>query len=807
MSPPTAWGNAAGRLIIHLRDVGGGLRAGRGTYGLAFVILTLTLAAATVMFAVVDAVVLRPLPFAEPGRLVGISPLDSTSQGSSLASPQQYFDWSDRLQATEGVGAARAGGRVELVGPDGTESLLATRVTTGLFDLLGVRPAVGRFFSADDDRSAGRAGVVLSHAFWTRRFAADPSVVGRRLAFADGNRTVLGVMAADAWFPITSGPRPDLYLAYRDTPAERANNRGFSLSVVGRLREGVSLEQARADVVRASSFPVAVVPLHDQIVGDARRWLLLVLLAVAIVWVVAIVNVAALLLVRATARAPEFAIRLMLGASAARLGSYLMVEGVILILVSGAAAAIIASWGLGIATQLLPPGLTRVPAIAVNVRVLSVAVATALLSGMVVGGATAYVAARAERVSLIHASGAQVFGSRIRSRTLASFLVIDVAFVSFLLVAATLVVASFVRVTTTDLGFNRHNVASVSYQRSLASIAAADRTAAVSAIRSSLLERLSAVPGVTGVALTSGGSAPLSGNSVRYSLAIPGREEIDRESWLESNNVTPEYFRVMGVPLVEGRQFRASDRPGAPLVMIINAAAARRLFPDRSPIGQVAEFDGLRTIVGVVADLRFDGPEAEVRPAMYFPADQQRIRRSIEAGTVLVRTSGDPRALTAQIRNAMRPVLGGEPGTPRFIADDFRRITAERRFTAALMATFAVIVLLIGALGIYGTAAFVVSRGARAIGLRKALGASSGSILRMILVHTLSRVVLGTALGLACAWALSNTLRSLVFGIQPTEPVVYLAVAGFLVSVGAASALVPALHASRLDPNSAMRRE
>jgi putative ABC transport system permease protein len=403
------------------------------------------------------------------------------------------------------------------------------------------------------------------------------------------------------------------------------------------------------------------------------------------------------------------------------------------------------------------------------------------------------------------ASGGSVIGGRRRDRSLSAFLVADVAFVCVLLVATSLVVTTFILVSTADLGFDRRNVMTLDYQRFLNEVARKDRPHAAAALRADLMARASSVPGVTSVAISMNGG-PLSGGSVRYSLIIPGIGETQRDDWLETNMVTPGYFHTMGMEVIRGRPFEASDGSGAPRVMLINDVAVRRFFPDRDPVGQIVTFQGSQTtIIGVLRGVHFDGPEVEVPPAMYTPIDQFAGAPNI--GVLLVRTTGDPRVLSGKVHDAIRPALGGsEPNLPRFIDDGFRRLTAGRRFNAGLMAIFGFIALAIGAIGVYGTTSFVVVQQIPAIGLRMTLGASPTRVLRSVLREALRDVALGVGIGLAGAWALSGALASFVFGIRATDPLVYAAVGGFLAVVGTAAAFVPAMRAARLDPLTALRR-
>jgi predicted permease len=534
-----------------------------------------------------------------------------------------------------------------------------------------------------------------------------------------------------------------------------------------------------------------------------------VLAAVGFVLLIACVNVATLLLVRAATRAQEFAIREALGASRRDLAAGLLLEGLMLALAAVAAGVVVSVWGVAVATSNMPPGLiTRASTIAVDRRVLAVAIAVAVLCGLVFASAPAWLAARSDLIGVMKAGGGPLVGGQRVDRSLRAFLVAEITVVCILLVATTLVVRSFILITTADLGFDRQNVITIAYERSLKDGSDASRSIAAATLRGELLARAKSVRGVTGAAISANASVPLSGSSVRYSLVIPGVGETRDDDTLETRMVTPDYFQVMGMRLVRGRLFDSTDRAGAAPVMLINDVAARRFFPDRDPLGQVVTFRGPTTIVGVLRGVYFSGPEADLRPEMYIPADQERARAPIDVGSLVVRTSGNPREIAAAVRGAIAPALGSvEPGPAQFVDDFFRKLIAGRRFNAGVMAALGFIAVALGIIGVYGTMAFLVTRQAREIGLRLALGASPSRILRSVLWGALRRVALGLAMGLTGAWAASNAFRSFVFGIRPTDPRVYAEVASVVALIGVIAALEPALRAARLNPIETLRRE
>lgn len=818
-------------LVNDLRNAWRGLRAGRGTTALAFVIFTIAIAAGTVTFSVVDAVALRPLPFASPESLVSVSRV-STGDGRTLmpAAPQDYLAWRDRgVAAFETIATSQVGERLRLRADDG-ESFPLRRVTSNLFDVLGVHPFAGRFFSPEHEQPGHDGVVVLSYELWMRRFGGDPDAIGQHVTFIDFRnqrtlRQIVGVLPPGVTYPILAGPQePAVYVPYIPSTEDRSYgslSRSYTSWVVGRLRPGATLDQARTEVEHVSTAiaaefppvvppPAAVTSLHDRVVGPAKSWLLLVLGGVGLVLLVACVNVAGLLLARATVRVRELATREALGASRARLARGFLLEGLILSLAASAAAIAMSFWGLALVKAHLPEGLARTAAIGVDARVLLVSIGVSILCGLTFASAPAWLASRSNLVALTKRGGGVISG-RSGSRSFGAFLVAELAFVSLLLVATTLVVASFVLVTTADLGFDRRNVMSIYYTKSLQTVAETSRSAAETTFRADLLDRVRAVPGVTHAALMTSGSLPMLGGLSRYRIEVPGFGETTGDDMLETRMVTPGYFEAMGMQLVHGRTFEASDRAGAPRVALINDVAAQRFFGGQDPVGRVATFqNNSLTIVGVLRSVRFVGPEDDARPELYIPLGQEPAysNRINSNGNLVVRTAGPAPLLAPAIREVIRTVLdGAEPSQAQFIDDAFRRLTAARRFNAGLMSIFGFVAIAIGAAGIYGTMAFVVAQQVRAIGLRMALGASPGRVMRSVLRDAAWRVVAGLAIGLTCAWAISSAFASLVFGVTPTEPGIYMMVAGIVVLIGLAAAIVPALRAARLDPLVALRTE
>ena len=815
-------------MLTDLRDALRGLRAGKGTTALAFVILTLALAAGTVTFSVVDAVALRSLPYPGADRLVAIAHRPRPDGNLGGTAPQDFFSWRASTQSFEALAATWGGGVFRLDVNGAATELRSARATSNLFEVLGVQPALGRLFRPEEETPGHNTVLVLTHNAWTRSFGADPAVIGRRIEVTEfqskATYEVIGVLPRGITYPVTAARPVEVFRPYVATAAQRdhaSGGRSYGLHVVGRLRPGATIEQARADVERVNAAVRSVYPanlmigtgtvvlsLHDRVVGPAQSWLLLALAAVACVVIVGCVNAASLLLARATVRNRELATRAALGASRGRLARTLLLEGFLLTCAASLAAILLSFWGVGFAKARLPDNLARVSTIAIDARVLFASIAATVVCGLFAGGTPAWRISRGDLFEHIKVGGA-VIGGRRQQRSLGGFLVAEVAFVTILLVATTLAVTSFVVVTTKDLGFDRHDVMTIYVSHPMPNVEKADRQAAAAVFFADVLDRVRAVPGVKTAGLVSSGSAPLSGNSVRYSVVIPGFGELRGADMFETRGASPEYFSAMGLRLLYGRTFDANDGAGAPAVAVINDLAARRYFPGRDAVGQVITFREKQTrIVGVMQNVRLDGPEADWRTEIYVPLAQEPPVIQGIAQQLVVRTVGPAPGMAPAVREAIRPALGGRTvPEAQFINDDFRRLTADRRFNAGLMSVFGMVAIVIGAIGIYGTMAFVVAQQGRAIGLRMALGASQSNVLRSILSEALWRVAVGAALGLVGARLVASLFTSFVFGVQTTSPAVYAGVGLGLAAMGVLAAFVPARRAAGLDPLAALRAE
>jgi predicted permease len=519
------------------RDAWRGLRAAPATSFLALLILTLAIAAATVTFSVVDVVALRRLPFPEPHRLVAIARVDKGSPRPGVVAPQDFVTWQAETAVFEAV-AATGPWSLSITTDGRTERLAVRRITANLFELLRARPAIGQTFTSDHERTGADQVAILGHGFWMRQFGGDPNVIGRQVAFGPETRRIIGVMEEGFTYPV--GPeRPiDVWIPHVARPVNldhASPGRSYYLQVVARLRPGATVQQAQDHVSRATDAVIAAYPnqafwkdsrpvvltLHDAVVGPAGRWLVLVLGAVGLVLVVAYVNVASLLLARATSRARELAMRAALGAARVRIVRTLMVESLMLAIAAAALGIALATWGLSIAVASLPAGLARASAIALDLRVLSVAVAAAIITGLVFGAIPAWHGSRADLMTVMKEGGGAIGAGRRRARWQRVLLVAEIGFVVTLLVATALFVSSFVNVVRADLGFARSHLVGFDVSKSLATLPKDERVQAGEAFVAEVVDRVGAVPGVTGAALVDGG-LPLFGMMASYSITVDG---------------------------------------------------------------------------------------------------------------------------------------------------------------------------------------------------------------------------------------------------------------------------------------------
>ena len=794
----------------------------------ALVVLTLSIGATTAIFSVVDAVILRGLPFSDSDRLVAVGELnvkDSVPSALNLTTPQTFLDWRDQQDVFTGLAAvAYAEISLRREGNALPENLRAQRLTADFFAVLRAQPILGRPFSREDEVE-GRGNVaVISYSLWQRRFAGRPDVIGAHLPGQQASFEIVGVMPPGFSYPVDTyvlgtRERTDVWVPYvfSSNDRVRGNSYGYNLHVIGRLRDGMPFERAQARMSQitaglAAETPrwyrdraVKVEPLHEFVTRGVRTWMIMLLAAVSFVLLIACVNLANLMLVRASARTRELSIRSALGGSRWDLSRVLLLESLILSLTGAALGAALAWWGVDLLRSIVPAEVPRAAAIAVDIRVLATTGILAVLAGIAFSLAPVMKFSRPTIPGALN-QAERTSTATIRTKVLRSTLVVaEVALAVVLLVGSGLFLASFSRVTNVDLGLDPNDVLTVQV-RVLEAPADIEQAAQRNRqLLRNVLDRVRVIPGVE-VASLAGGGLPLRGDLRTFDFGIPGRE-LPRNTDIALNQISPEYFRALKVPLLTGRLFADADTQNSEPVVILNEAAAARYFPGENAVGKVVRLVGSRTVVGVVGDVRYDGPESAGRTQAFVPITQSRVL----GATLVVRTAARAQGILPAVRQAIWSEF--PDALPTRIDDEhsltyyFDALVAQRRFNMLLLALFGALGLSIACVGIYGVMGYVVSQRTQEIGIRMALGARPSTILRSVLGSALLTMMVGTAIGLAGAWVLSGLVRGFLFEVQPHDPKVYAGALAVLATTGLVAAFGPARRASSVDPLIALRAE
>ena len=776
----------------------------------AIITLGLGIGANSAIFSVVDGVLLRSLPFAEPDRLVRISTAYPNGRSYAL-SPPDFTSLRDDSRALAGA-AAFAATTVTVLDSGEPHEVEAARVTEGYFGLLGVSPQAGRTFRVEEHRSGGGRAVVLGHEFWRRELGGDRAAIGRMLRLDGETYNVAGVLPTGFAYP----PGAEVYLPIEhDETFDGTTARGRReewLRMVGRMAPGASMAGLEAELRTLGSrlqreFPetnenlsFAAVGLHESVVGPVREPLLILLGAVGLVLLIACANVAHLLLARSGSRESELAVRTALGAGRGRVLRQLLTENVTLGLAGGALGLLLAYWGTRALVAARPESIPRLDEIGIDAGVVAFTLGMSLATG-VVFGIIAALQRRSERpAALLRSGGRDTSGGRRGGAMRSGLIVAETALSVMLLIGAGLLGRSFLELTAVDPGFDQERAIAVrvSLPATVYEDAASRRS-----FFSRLRERLRSIPGVTAVG---GASAlPLAGGGDVLAFSIEGRERSPDQVWeIRSLSVTPGYFEAMGIPLRRGRLLTEQDRVEAPSVIVINQAAADRWFEGEDPVGRRLLIGEPWEIVGVVDDVKQYGLARGTNPEIYVPHEQW----SVEALHMVVRTSGDPLSLGGPIRSeihALDPELPADRLTT--LASIVDESVAQPRFYAILLAIFAVAALLLAGVGLFGVVSYSVSRRTRDIGLRIALGARPEQVLKLVVGRALLLVAGGLGIGALGALVLTRVLRSQLFGVSAGDPLTYGAVAAALAAVALVASYLPARSATRVDPMIALRGE
>jgi putative ABC transport system permease protein len=792
-----------------------------GFTAVAALTLALGVGANTAIFTVVNAVLLQPLPFHEPERLVRVWRSSAEEDRTALSFP----DFADiRAQQTvfERMAAWR-NGDCTLTGQGDPVNLSGVVVTAELFPLLGVAPQLGRSFTPEEDRAGNRV-VILSHSLWQNRFNADPNVAGKTVTINGQSYNVAGVMPAEFKFPIQNDP-VDLWVSLAADAEGRApfiTHRGrLSFSVIGRLKPNVTAPQAEAALrgivdnlarqhTESSDFVSArVLPFHQEVVRDVRLGLLLMFGAVGCVLLIACANVANLLLQRATTRRKEIAIRAALGAGRWRIFRQLLTESLLFAIGGGVIGWLLAVWLTKLLISLAPKGLPRAPESGLDARVLGFAVMVSLATGVIFGIAPALQAAKTDLNEALK-DGAKGGGGARSNRFRNVLVVVEVALTLTLLVCSGLLLNSFLRLQRVDPGFDAHNV--LTFRIDLPASRYSQLTQ-VAPFYQQLISRLETVPGVKSVSAIS--HLPLSSYRGMTQFSIEGigtPPDTPNPYYTDFRSVTPGYFKTIGMQLIKGRDFTPRDELRSTQVAIINETLARRYFPNQDPLGKrIRPGIGIddrgwlmREIVGVVSDSKHVSLREEPPPYIYLPHGQFP-RHGM---TLVVSAANDPKALIGVAQKEAHALDSELPVFNIRTLDQYMTSSvAEPKFSALLLGLFAGLALILSCIGLYGVMSYVVAQRTRELGIRMAMGAQTRDVLKLVVRQGMGLTLLGAAIGVAVAVALTRMMKSWLFDVSPTDPLTFAVAALLLIVVALLSCWIPARRATKVDPITALRFE
>jgi putative ABC transport system permease protein len=784
---------------------------------LAISTMAIGVGANAAIFSVVNAVLLRPLPFRVPAALVLLTDTNkSTRQSLGNTAPATYLDWKARSRSFSAM-AAFHNDTYTATSADHPERLGGAIVDANFFDVLGVAPLLGRAFAPTDQGSGARRVVVLGHAMWMDRFGGRPDAIGQTLRLNGEPHTVVGVMPPGIDYPERAAlwtpphwPVPDDSLALDRDPSTQRNH-GY-LRVIARVKPGVMPAQAQAemDAVAAAlerDFPtenrnvgVAVGSLRDDLIGNIRPTLWLLFAAVGVLLLIAIANVSGLLIARATARQQEMSVRMAIGATRSRILVQLLTESLMLSVLGGASGVLLSMWLVVPLTAISPGALGISGDVPIDWRVLGFGLAVSTFAGLVFGLAPARQLLDANLHNDLKQS-ARGGSSRAQRRLRATLVSGEIALSLVLLIAAGLTIKSLIRLQQVPAGFDAEHVLTLGISPPPVRYAQPEQRAD---LYQRSLESLASIPGVEAVGGVN--RLPLSGGNSTRGLVIDGRQQTNPEPSADFRTVSPDYFRALRIPLVAGRALRDDDREGRPLVAVISVSMAQRFWPGISPIGHrmaITPNDPI-TVVGVVGDVHHASLEAAPQPTLYVP-----YRQSPWPGfTFVLRSSGDTSAIASAARDAIWRADKDLPiSALRTMDEQLARSTARRRFSVTLLTAFGVIAAALAAIGLYGVLAFIVAQRRREIGVRMALGATPRAVIADVLSQGMRVAGIGVATGIVLALIATRLLNSLLFGTSRTDVATFTGVAAVLVVIAGVASVVPALRASRVDPLIALRDE
>ncbi|HLM56858.1 MAG TPA: ABC transporter permease [Pyrinomonadaceae bacterium] len=789
----------------------------------AVVAVALGVAANTAIFSVVNAVLIQPLPYKEPSRLVMVWEMrKDREQRQNVLNPGNFLDWKEQADAFEDI-AAFFDRRINLTGEGGEPQEVSIQYATpNLFRVLGVEPIKGRTLADEDAKPDSPAVVVISHGLWQRRFGGDPAIVGKTINLNATPATVAGVMPAGfQWFirnrSLTAQP-PELWSVYAFASTAQAQRRGRFMSAVARLKPGVTLEAAQTQVAQIAAryeaqypqsntnWSAEVVPLRDQLAGVLKPALWVLIGAVGFLLLIACANVANLLLARGAARQKELAIRTALGAGRWRVVRQLLTESVLLAGMGGALGLLLAWWGVDVLAALSPRDVLDLGAVRLNVPVLLFTLGVTLVTGVVFGVVPSLEASRVAPGESLKEGARGTTGGKRGTRLRGAFVVVEIALALVLLVGAGLMVRSFERLRSVDPGFRPEGV--LTMRVNLPGVRYGEDAKVIGFFREAV-GRVSSLPGVESAAAVN--FLPFSGPAAATSFTIVGQPAPPpgQKPGTEVRVSDAGYFRTMGIPLRSGRSYSEQEVAEKRNVVVVSESFARKHFPGGEAIGQRVVVEMSQTpqpaeIVGVVGDVKHYGLEGEDKPTVYMP----QADLVYPFMNLVVRAKGDPLSLAAAARREIQAIDAEQPvADVRTMEDWLADSVGRARFSAWLLGGFSLVALLLAAVGIYGVMSYAVAQRTHEIGVRIALGAQASDILKMVFSHGLALAGLGLAAGLVGAFALTRLMSSLLYQVSATDPLTYAAISAFLLFIALLACYVPARRAMKVDPMTALRYE
>jgi putative ABC transport system permease protein len=779
---------------------------------IALVALALGIGANTAIFSLVNAVILRPLPFPDPDRLVWVNGSLRNISNTASVSPPDFLDYRSQNKTFEQFAASGfAALAVNFTGSGEPERLMASAVTGNYFDLFGVAPAIGRGFTLENEKPGADQVTVLSHAFWQKRFAGDTDIVGKTITLDSKSYQILGVMPAGVSFPQSA----ELWIPLNfDGKPEMKWRKARFLRPYGRLKPGVTLTQAQADTDMIAAhleeqFPdsnkgysLSLVSLREQLVGGTRTTLFVLFGAVGFVLLIACANVANLLLVRAAARQKEIALRTALGASRMRIIRQMLTESLLLSILGGGLGALLAVWGVQLLVTLSANSLPATVNVTIDTTVLTFTFVISVLTGLLFGLAPAL---RTAKVGLIDSlkDGARGTEGTLRNRTRSLLVVFESAIAVVLLIGAGLLVRSLIALQSVDPGFDANNVLTVRIDITNKKYEGPGRLAN---FFEQLESRVSSLPGVQSVGLTT--ALPMSGQLTDIPYTVEGRPPVSPDQALDADFrlVNTSYFSSLRIPLLRGRNFTEQEVREGKAVVIVSKQLVDTVFPNEDPMGKrlVSGMSGVAfEIIGVVGDIRHTSLGVQPFPTMYLPTRDFADRRNL-----VIRTQNDPLSIVGAVRQEVHALDPDQPiSEVKRMTDWVDASVAVPRYNTTLLAAFAALAMILAATGIYGVMSYTVAQRTHEIGVRMAMGARRLDVLKLVVRQGMLLTLVGVVLGLAGAFGLTRVMASLLFGVTAKDPLTFVAVSGLLIAVAFIACFVPALRATKVDPLVALRYE